>query len=415
MKILFAITYYRPYVSGPIIYVENLAREMVKRGHEVTILTSQYDPGLARREVIETGIRLVRVPVLARVSKGVIMPTYSAEALREIQAHDAVSIQIPQFEAPTLTALALQAGIPATMTYHCDVQLPTGLFNRIVDRIVLLNNIASATLVNKIVAYTMDYAQHSPLMSRFLEKVEVIPPPVHMDAPSEEVLEAFRTRHHLEGKKVVGICGRFATEKGFEHLIGAIPRLLEAFPNVVVLHAGEFENVIGEQEYRDRLRPMLEKYKEQWLPLGVMGGEELAAFFAACDVTVLPSLNRTESFGFVQIESMLNGTPVVASNLPGVRVPVKTTGMGLIVPIGDTHALGEALVKILAHPDDYANTREAVESEFSVERTANDYLSLYEKLCIERHRPRNPWHSRIALGITLFAAALAVLWPSRRK
>ena len=75
MKILFAMTYYRPYVSGPIIYVENLAHELAARGHEVTILTSHYDPGLALEERIGP-LRVVRVPVLFRVSKGVIMPSF---------------------------------------------------------------------------------------------------------------------------------------------------------------------------------------------------------------------------------------------------------------------------------------------------------------------------------------------------
>jgi glycosyltransferase involved in cell wall biosynthesis len=417
MKILFAMTYYRPYVSGPIIYVENLAREMARRGHEVTILTSQYDPGLSRRETIDNGIRIVRVPVLARISKGVIMPTYSVDALREINAHDVVAIQVPQYEAQTLAALAYQSAVPATMTYHCDVQLPDGLFNRLVDRVIMLNNWVSAKLVNNIIAYTRDYASHSPLVSQFMDKVEVIPPPVQMDAPSADVLEAFKTRHGLKGKKVIGICGRFATEKGFEHLVGSIPRLLEFFPDVVILHAGEFENVIGEQAYRDRLRPTLERYKAHWKALGVLNGEELAAFFTACDVTVLPSLNRTESFGFVQIESMLNGTPVVASNLPGVRVPIQTTGMGLVVPIGDTHALAEALIRILSDPDEFSASREDVEKEFSVKRTADDYERLYKRLSANQtERPRRALRRRsVAFGITLFAAALAVLWPSRKK
>ncbi|HEX8681294.1 MAG TPA: glycosyltransferase family 4 protein [Ardenticatenaceae bacterium] len=420
MKILIAMTYFRPYVSGPIIYVENLARELVQRGHEVTVLTSQYDPGLAREETLQSGTQVVRVPVLFRISKGVIMPTFAATATRLIQEHDVVAIQVPQAETPILAALASQLGIPATMTYHCDVQLPKGLFNRVVDRVVLAGNYASARLVNNIIAYTSDYAQHSPLMSRFLEKVVVIPPPVDMPPPRPAMLESFRTRYGLEGKRVIGICGRFATEKGFEHLIGSIPLLLEEFPNLVVLHAGEFENVIGEQEYRDRLRPMLERYREQWVPLGVLGGEELAAFFAACDVTVLPSLNRTESFGFVQIESMLNGTPVVASNLPGVRVPVQTMGMGLIAPIGDTKALASALAEVLRRPSEFQAPREEVEAEFSAYRTANDYERLYRRLLDEaktRTRRKSPLRWMVhggALLLTLFAFVVTLFLPKMR-
>ncbi|MDQ4078604.1 MAG: glycosyltransferase family 4 protein [Chloroflexota bacterium] len=412
MKILFAMTYYRPYVSGPIIYVENLAHELIQRGHEVTILTSHYDPGLPREEVME-GISIVRVPVLFRISKGVIMPTFFATAWRLIAGHDVVAIQVPQFEAPLLALLALLQGVPATMTYHCDVQLPKGWFNRLVDRVVLAGNFLSALLVDRIIAYTRDYALHSPLMSRFLQKVEVIPPPVHMPAPRESAVAGFRALHDLEGKKVVGICARFATEKGFEHLVGAIPLLLEEFPELRILHAGEFENVIGEQEYRERLRPMLERYRENWIPLGVLGGEELAAFFAACDVTVLPSLNRTESFGFVQIESMLNRTPVVASNLPGVRVPVQRTGMGLVTPIGDTEALALNIAEVLRHPSTFHAPREAIEAEFSARRTAAEYLALYQHLLEQKRAGRFRGITQVALLLFgLLAFVVMLLWPA---
>lgn len=414
MKILFAMTYFRPYVSGVIIYIENLAQELIKQGHEVTILTSHYEPGLPLEEQLE-GVRIVRVPVLLRLSKGVIMPTYPLLAAREMAAHDVLAIQVPQFEAPILAALAKLLGVPATMTYHCDVQLPKGWFNRIVDRVVLATNFISAVLVKQIIAYTQDYAEHSPLMSRFLSKVEVIPPPVEMSAPSERVLQAFRTRYDLHDKKVVGICARFATEKGFEHLIDAIPRLLQEFPNLRVLHAGEFENVIGEQEYRERLRPMLDTYREQWIPLGVIGGEDLAAFFAACDVTVLPSLNRTESFGFVQVESMLNGTPVVASNLPGVRVSIETTNMGLVVPIGNTPALASALAVILRRPNEFKISRQEVERHFSVRRTTRDYLRLYEQLLRDTGKKETDWLYAIGVLLAVVAFFVALVLPRRKK
>lgn len=386
MKILFAMTYYRPYVSGPIIYVENLAEELAAQGHEITILTSHYDPGLPLEEEVGP-LRIVRVPVLFRVSKGVIMPSYFRKAMALAREHDLLAIQVPQFEAATLALIARLIGIPSTLTYHCDVQLPDSPFNRVVDRVVLGGNFAAAYLSDQIIAYTKDYAIHSPLMSRFLDKVTVIPPPVELDAPSAPVAEAFRLKHELTGKRVVGICGRFATEKGFEYLVEALPILRQEFPTVEVLHAGEFENVIGEQAYRDRLRPVLDSYGDHWKSLGVLDGEELAAFFQACDVTVLPSLNRTESFGFVQVESMLNGTPVVASDLPGVRVPVKRTGMGRITPIGDSQALADNIAAILRDPEQYSAPREAVVAEYSARRSTTDYLALFDRL-IAHPQPR---------------------------
>ncbi|MBA3533134.1 MAG: glycosyltransferase family 4 protein, partial [Ardenticatenales bacterium] len=341
---------------------------------------------------------------------------YAFYAMRFIASHDVLAVQVPQFEAPLLAALAWQLGVPATMTYHCDVQLPKGSFNRLVDRVVLAGNFAAAMLVNHIIAYTLDYAKHSPLMSRFLPKVEVIPPPVDMPAARDVVVEAFRAKHNLEGKQVVGICGRFATEKGFEYLLGTLPLLLEEFPGLCILHAGEFENVIGEQGYRDRLRSLLERYHEQWISLGVIGGEELAAFFEVCDVTVLPSLNRTESFGFVQIESMLNGTPVVASNLPGVRVPVQTTGMGLIAQPGDTQGLASAIAEILRRPKEFQSPREQVEAEFSVWRTANDYEQLYQQLRREvAQQGGTPLLRRFAPLVGLILFMFALFLPFRHR
>jgi nucleoside-diphosphate-sugar epimerase len=68
MKILFALTYYRPYISGLIIYVQHLAEALAGQGHQVTVLTSRYDKDLAREDELQ-GVRVVRVPVFFRISK----------------------------------------------------------------------------------------------------------------------------------------------------------------------------------------------------------------------------------------------------------------------------------------------------------------------------------------------------------
>ena len=65
MRILTVLTYYRPHTSGLTIFAERLAKALVRRGHQVTVLTSQFDPATAREEVVD-GVRVVRVPVAAR-------------------------------------------------------------------------------------------------------------------------------------------------------------------------------------------------------------------------------------------------------------------------------------------------------------------------------------------------------------
>ena len=91
MKILIGLTYYRPHTSGLTIYAERLANGLAHLGHEVTVMTSRFDPSTPLEEEVE-GVRIVRVPVAFRVSKGVIMPTIGFVAWREVMANDIVCL-----------------------------------------------------------------------------------------------------------------------------------------------------------------------------------------------------------------------------------------------------------------------------------------------------------------------------------
>ena len=317
MRVLVALTYYRPYTSGLTIYAERLAVGLAARGHHVTVLTSQYDSSLPREEVLH-GVHVVRVPVAARISKGVIMPTFGIEATRLTLSHDVLSLHMPQFDAPGLALRGRLLGKPVVLTYHCDLQLPPGAFNRIVDKVVQVANNAAGSLATKIVAYTEDFASHSPYLSRFKSKVEIIPPPVEIPDASPADVEAFKQRYNLTGP-VIGMAARLAAEKGVEVLLDAMPKIIAAHPDARVLFAGPFEQVLGEEAYARRLAPLFEKYRNNWTFVGTLSQRELATFFHVCDVVTVPSLNSTESFGLVQVEAMLCGTPSIASNLPGVK------------------------------------------------------------------------------------------------
>jgi glycosyltransferase involved in cell wall biosynthesis len=380
VKVLLVLTYYHPHVSGLTIYVKRLATALAQRGHQVTVLTAHYDRALPARETID-GVRVVRAPVMMRISKGVIMPSFPLLAWRLIRRHDVVSVHLPQFEASLLALLGRLAGKPVVLTYHCDLQLPVGWFNRVVDRVVFVSNYLAGCLAQAAVAYTQDFSQHSHFLSRFLDKVRVIPPPVIMPEPDPAAVEAFRAGHDLAGRPVVGMAARLATEKGVEVLIGAMPRLLQAFPRLKVLFAGQYQDVMGEEAYYNRLMPLIEQLgSEHWEFLGVLTQAQMPAFFAACDVLVVPSLNSTESFGLVQVEAMLCGTPSIASNLTGVRQPPRMTDMGEVTPIGDAHALAEAILRVVGHPEDYSRPRRLIEETFSLERTVTGYEALFEAL-----------------------------------
>src|SRR5690606_18392905 len=165
----------------------------------------------------------------------------------------------------------------------------------------------------------------------------------------------------------------------------------EQFPNVLVLHASP--ETIGEEAYARRLAPLIAQNKDHYQQLGALHGEELTAFYKNLDVLVIPSLNSTESFGLVQIEAMMNGAPVVASNLPGVRQPVTMTGMGEVVPIGDHEALAAAVIAILNEKERYQRSGDIIADSFSPPQTAHEYVKLFNKLLsgdgvLERSEPQ---------------------------
>lgn len=391
MKILFILTYYRPHVSGLTIYVERLATALAQRGHQVTVLTSQYSKDLSQTETVQ-GVRVVRVPVAWRLNKGVIMPGFTLAAWREIRAHDVISIHLPQVEAALATTLARLARRKPVLTYHCDLQMPPVWYGQIVDRLTFWNNLVAGKLADTIVAYTDDFAAHSPFLSRFLgspasggrggppcppTKVKVILPPVIIPEPRPDGIRDLKARVGLDGRKVIGFAARFAYEKGAGYLINAIPLILKEVPNAHVLFAGPYKDVIGETIWHD-LRPLIEQYRPYLTFLGTLNPAEMSDFFAACDVVTVASINNTESFGLVQVEAFLCGTPVVATDLPGVRQPVKMTGMGEIVPVADVQGLASGVVRVLKNRESYLKPRDEIARTFALSRTVDEYEKLFE-------------------------------------
>jgi len=388
MKVLIVLTYYRPHTSGLTIYAERLAKGLVARGHDVTVMTSHtHVPRSHPVDTMEEGVRVVRVPVLFRISKGVIMPTFGLWATRLALQHDVICLHLPQFDAAGVAARGRLFGKPTTLTYHCDLQLPPGAFNRVVNQVVHVMNRLAGRLTDRVVAYTEDFAEHSPFLSQFSDKLEVIPPPVELPEIGEGAVAAFHKMHNLdESGPVIGMAARLAAEKGVGVLLEALPRVLEEYPNARVLFAGQYRDVMGEEAYARRLAPLFREFEDHWTFLGVLRPVQMAAFYPNLDVIVVPSLNSTESFGLVQVEAMLCGTPSIASNLPGVRQPVEQSGMGKVVPIGDSEALAEAIIDVVSHPSEYVRPREEIEERWSTERTAQGYEALFEKLLSEEDR-----------------------------
>jgi glycosyltransferase involved in cell wall biosynthesis len=382
MKILTVLTYYRPHTSGLTIYAERLARAFVKRGHQVTVMTTQYDPSLLLEETID-GVKIVRVPVAARISKGVIAPTIGLVATKLVAQHDVVQLHLPQFDAPGIAFRGRLLRKPAVLTYHCDLLLPPGFFNRFVNAVVDFQNNMAGMLANHIVTYTQDYADHSPYLSRFASKLTPILPPVELPTPMPGAIQAFAKKHHVQDRRpVIGMAARFAAEKGVEVLLDALPIILKEYPKAQVLFAGTYQNVMGEQAYSDRLMPRIREYEigGHWTFLGNLDPIEMAAYYPNLDVLTVPSLNSTEAFGLVQIEAMMNGVPCVPSALPGVRQPVMMHNMGRVARIGDSDDLAACLLEVLNEPEKYRGEVESIKKAYNPDSIAAEYEQLFKRL-----------------------------------
>ena len=388
MRILIVLTYYEPYKSGLTVYAVRQANALAARGHKVTVLTSQFDHDLPLEEWKE-GVRIVRVPAAIRLSKGVIMPKFFGTARRLIREADLVNLHVPQADAAMVAWQAKKQHKPIVLTYHCTVEMPKGLISRLAGWAVGWSSRISANFADVVVHNTKDFAEHSPFLKRYMDKLKVISPPIVVNPVSDKDIAAFRARYAIPpSQRVIGMAARLTAEKGVEYLVDAMPKVLATIPEARVLFAGEYQNVPGEAVYRDRILPRVEQFGSHWTFLGRVSDEDLAAFYHVCDVLVLPSVNSTESFGMVQVEAMICGTPAIATDLPGVRQPVLTTGLGRIVPVRDADALAEAIISILqddrsAAPDQVA----ALTDAYSPETTAAAYETIYEGLLEQHEQP----------------------------
>jgi glycosyltransferase involved in cell wall biosynthesis len=160
-------------------------------------------------------------------------------------------------------------------------------------------------------------------------------------------------------------------------LLRALPDVLAEHPDARVLFSGAYKDTIGEEEYGQRLAPLIERHRDRLVFFDLLSAEEMPSFFALCDVLAVTSLNSTEAFGLVQVEAMLAGTPVVATDLPGVREAVRSTGMGRIVPPNDPPALAAALTEVIRARVSHVRPRAAIVGAFDLDSSLRAYEELF--------------------------------------
>ncbi|MDT5265393.1 MAG: phosphatidyl-myo-inositol alpha-mannosyltransferase, partial [Mycobacterium sp.] len=135
--------------------------------------------------------------------------------------------------------------------------------------------------------------------------------------------------------------GRFdEPRKGMSVLLGALPELVEALPDVEVLVVGRGD----EEELTEEAGALAGHLRF----LGLVDDAEKASAMRSADVYCAPNTGG-ESFGIVLVEAMAAGTAVVASDLDAFRRVLEDGAAGRLVPVDDSAALASALIEMLSN------------------------------------------------------------------
>ena len=368
-KVVIALTYYAPYVSGLTNVARDLAEGLSSRGYDVVVVTNQHDATLPRTEWIN-GVRVVRAPVSVRIGKGVLSASFVRTVLREAKDADALNIHAPMLEAGMVARRVHRlTGAKVILTYHCDISLPAGLLNLVQMRAMDRSTRTAAAHASAIVVSSDDYANHSRISTALAARRHVIAPGC-LDRRGGQ--PSYRRGAGLH----VGFLGRIVEEKGIEYLVEGFAAFND--PEARLLIAGDFSKVAGGSVI-DRVRSAIGRDARVEL-LGFLDEDQIPDFYSSLDVFALTSVNPFEAFGIVQVEAMIAGVPAMSSDLPGVRQPVETTGFGVVVRPRDSAAVTEGLRTLSTAVFDRPTLAEEALRLYGVDTAISQYEDLIRSL-----------------------------------
>jgi glycosyltransferase involved in cell wall biosynthesis len=379
MKILMLTPYFYPHTGGTEKYVKDLAIQLVKNGHEVTVIANNVPRAKkAKSEEVIDGVKIKRLPAFDFLYY---LPVTWAFRKNMLEGFDVVHIHCPPHSF--IRTLAGKTEKPVVATFHCDVTVTGQFFNIPVPKFIthgfeaIMDAYARLFMnkVDEIISTSVSYASTSPVIKSL--KYNAIPIGVYHDK-LDESLKQQGIDPLKEKKKQILFLGRLAANKGVNYLVAAMPKILEKQPDAKLIICGE-----GEEK-----SSIVNQIKELGLEnaitfYGTVDLANLAKLYATSSVFVLPSINRLEAFGIVQLEAMACYTPVVAADIPGVNSVMDIGKSGLLVPKQDPDAISSAVLKIISDPNMVksmgARGRELVETKYDWPIISKEIEAVYKK------------------------------------
>lgn len=379
--------------GGMNVYLREVAVRLAEMGVAVDIFTrdpgcpepiAEFAPG-ARAIHLTAGPRSVinKEAVVAQLDPF----TYALAAFAE---RDSVSYDLVHAHywmgGKVGRLLAERWRVPFLQTFHTlakvkNLALAAGDRPEPADRIATEERIVSAA--DQILAPTVAEADELVTLYRAdPARVRVVSPGVDPDRFSPGDGTEMRAELGIPpGRPVILFVGRLQPLKAPEVAVRAVAEISIAgkYRPVLVVVGGP-SGILGTDP--DDLRELaascgMDQHDLRFLAPATH--DRLAQIYRAATITIVPS--RTESFGLVALESAASGTPVVASDVGGLRTTVRDGETGTLVPAGDHHAFARAITALLDDRDlaqRYAERSTRFARRFDWRWVARGLLSAYE-------------------------------------
>jgi D-inositol-3-phosphate glycosyltransferase len=340
-------TRYPPAPGGVERHVEEISRRLVSRGRPVTVYTSRLYREFPWQPLPEdfvepptpTGLSVRRVP--AWTLPGELHYPFFRGLYRALERDRPELLHVHTYgtnQAAVARRYHRRAGVPYVITahYHPIWSIYGGRLRHMIrgfyDRRLAAPIVGDAA---RLIVQTREEERLIRTNGFPLPPVEVIPPGYSPASPPSDP-QAFRRAFKIDGPFVLFV-GRLASNKGLPALVEAFGALHRADPTaylvVVGADGGEqaaVERRVQELELGDRVRIT-----------GFVADESLlAAGFREARIFALPS--QYEAFGLVLLESLAQGTPVIASRVGGIPEFIEDGKAGRLIPPEDAGALSAA-------------------------------------------------------------------------
>lgn len=338
---------FKPAIGGGEEHAYQLAKRLIKRGHEVEVFTSNLLKVYPKYELIVgarsdfDGIHVKRYRAINIIKEYPIPPKIMIDLFKEkadvIHAHG-YGWSTSDFSS----LISYCKSIPFVLTTH-------GFFPIAVRANPLLTRLYlgySKRFTLRIAKRVICVSRADAKIYRELagpQKIVVIPNGIDPEFWSELPRQGiFREKHGIS-QQIIASVGRIVWGKGFHYLLQALPIVLRAISDVTLVIAGEDFGYLNSLE---RLSKKL-GVSEHVVLTGYLSSRELKELYVDADVVAIPSVY--EPFGIVALEAMACGKPVVAFNVGGLSEIIDDGRDGVLVRRGNAEELAEALVSLLSN------------------------------------------------------------------